>query len=152
MILIAHRGNINGKNPKNENNPEYVLEAISLGYDVEIDVWGEYGALFLGHDGPQYKIGLNLIKAQKNSLWCHAKNKEAFQTLLEVNLNCFWHTTEDYVLTSYRHVWVYPGKILMPRSIAVLPESCSYSYENISTCTGICSDFIENYKKLRSPA
>ena len=38
MKLIAHRGNINGPNPEMENNPEYILNTLSLGYDCEIDV------------------------------------------------------------------------------------------------------------------
>lgn len=150
MILIAHRGNLSGKNPEQENNPEYVLKALSMGYDVEIDLWSVSGTLFLGHNCPQYKISMEFITTHKNCLWCHAKNKEAFQILLGAHLNCFWHTTEDYVLTSYRHIWVYPGKDLMTYSIAVLPESCSYSYNDLSKCMGICSDFIENYQNLRS--
>ena len=56
MILIAHRGNISGPNPEMENRPEYVKKAIDLGYNVEVDVWYENNQLFLGHDGPQYKI------------------------------------------------------------------------------------------------
>ena len=38
MILIAHRGNINGKQPKNENTIEYIMTALRKGYDVEIDI------------------------------------------------------------------------------------------------------------------
>ena len=38
MLLISHRGNINGIN-KMENNPNYLDKAMSLGYNVEIDVW-----------------------------------------------------------------------------------------------------------------
>jgi len=38
MKLISHRGNLFGPNPTNENNPDYILNAIELGYDVEIDV------------------------------------------------------------------------------------------------------------------
>ena len=34
-----------------ENNPEYIQNALDLGYDVEVDVWGtKYGAWYLGHD------------------------------------------------------------------------------------------------------
>ena len=56
MILISHRGNIDGVKPTKENSPEYILEAISLGYDVEIDVWKVDGKWFLGHDEPEYAI------------------------------------------------------------------------------------------------
>ena len=39
MILISHRGNINGKIPEYENNPDYVDSAINLGYEVQ-NMWG----------------------------------------------------------------------------------------------------------------
>ena len=39
MKLISHRGNLEGRKPELENNPEYIDEALSKGYDVEIDVW-----------------------------------------------------------------------------------------------------------------
>ena len=38
MKLISHRGNINGKIEKFENNPNYIDTAIEQGYDVEIDL------------------------------------------------------------------------------------------------------------------
>ena len=38
MILISHRGNINGRSFKDENQPTYIDTAISAGYDVEIDI------------------------------------------------------------------------------------------------------------------
>jgi hypothetical protein len=59
MIYISHRGNIDGKNPQLENKPSYIDHAISLGYDVEIDIWMIDGFLFLGHDAPQYGITQN---------------------------------------------------------------------------------------------
>ena len=36
---IAHRGNTRGPKPEKENDPEYILQAINEGFDVEIDVW-----------------------------------------------------------------------------------------------------------------
>jgi len=56
MILISHRGNINGKFESYENEPTYIDLALSKGYDVEIDVWYVDGLLYLGHDKPQYGI------------------------------------------------------------------------------------------------
>ena len=63
MILISHRGNINGSKPEMENKPEYIQQALDLGYDVEIDVWLIDGNFFLGHDEPQYQVhGTFLMK------------------------------------------------------------------------------------------
>ena len=39
MILISHRGNIDGVNKLKENKINYINEAIKNGFDVEIDVW-----------------------------------------------------------------------------------------------------------------
>jgi hypothetical protein len=36
--LIAHRGNMCGKT-KWENHPDYLLEALQAGFDIEVDVW-----------------------------------------------------------------------------------------------------------------
>ena len=38
MILISHRGNIDGKNPEKENTVAYITEALDKGYHCEIDV------------------------------------------------------------------------------------------------------------------
>ena len=46
MILIAHRGNINGPSLAMENTCVYIDSAIKLGYDVEIDVWYNSSKLF----------------------------------------------------------------------------------------------------------
>ncbi len=39
MILISHRGNIDGPNTDNENKPSYIASAINRGYDCEVDFW-----------------------------------------------------------------------------------------------------------------
>jgi len=39
MLLISHRGNIDGKQLNRENHPDYIEEALNLKFDVEVDVW-----------------------------------------------------------------------------------------------------------------
>ena len=73
MKLIAHRGNIEGPNPQRENDPEYILEAIDRGYDVEVDVWG-HKQIWLGHDSAQYACPLSFLIQNKSKLWIHCKN------------------------------------------------------------------------------
>lgn len=146
MILISHRGNINGINKKEENQPKKILHCINLGYDVEIDVWSVNNKLYLGHDQPEYNINLSFLK--KDKLWCHAKNLEALEIMLNNKIHCFWHQMDDYTLTSKGIIWSYPGKFINTKSIAVLPESVNIADEELKKCFGICSDNIENYKKL----
>ena len=39
MILISHRGNLNGPDPSKENKPSYITNAIRTGFQVEVDFW-----------------------------------------------------------------------------------------------------------------
>lgn len=145
MKLISHRGNINGPNKSEENSPEYILNAINNGYNVEIDIWSINNKWYLGHDNPTYKIKYNFLFDSR--FWLHAKNGEAFYKLFNDNnydFNVFWHTTEDWILTSKKHIWTFPNKYLFPNSICVLPE---LGYDgDIKKCYGICSDFIKTYE------
>jgi len=147
MVLISHRGNINGKTDR-ENHPDYIDEAISLGYDVEIDVWCKKDNLYLGHDNPQYEINLKWLNNRKDKLWIHCKNHDClvyFNTLEDMgdDYNYFWHQEDDITLTSMNFMWVYPGKQPIPNSIAVLPE---WKDDDVSQCMGICSDYIKKYE------
>ena len=123
MKLISHRGNINGCNPKLENTPDYIRDAIHLGYDVEVDVWYSNNTFWLGHDNPEYQIGLYFLLENADKLWCHAKNIEAIVEMKkEKTINCFWHQKDDITLTSKGHIWAYPGKQPIKDSITVMPE------------------------------
>ena len=143
MILISHRGNIDGKKSTLENNPEYVESALVLGYDVEVDVWYDKG-FWLGHDAPEYKIESIFLTSNSSRLWCHAKNLEAMVEMKKYpELNYFWHQDDDVTLTSKGYLWAYPGKQPLKNSIAVMPE---INNDKISECEGICSDYISKYR------
>lgn len=147
MKFISHRGNINGSNPNKENTPSYIIYALELGYDVEIDIWFINNGWYLGHDVPQYKITYDFLGF--NNLWLHAKNGDALYHLLQdKTLNVFYHTNENWILTSQQYIWTYPNRTLYPNSICVLPEMISnISLENLKLCYGICSDSIEYYRR-----
>ena len=145
MILISHRGNINGKIVERENHPSYIDEAINLGYDVEIDMWWIDGKTYLGHDVPQYEVDDEWLTKRINKLWVHCKNIELLNWISSTTLHYFWHEEDTLTLTSKNQIWVYPGKQPILGSIAVMPE---INKDNISLCIGICTDYIKNYKKL----
>ena len=151
MKLIAHRGNTNGPNVNDENNPSYIKSALSLGFDVEIDVWYVDKNFFLGHDGPQYLLHDESLIQDKRA-WCHAKNIEAFEKMIKMQSNCFWHQEDDYTLTSSGFIWTFPGKTLTKNSVCVTNEKI-LAKENFkkleNACFGICSDYVsmlESYK------
>ena len=147
--LISHRGNINGRINEAENRPEYIDDAIRLGYDVEIDIWVKNDILYLGHDIPQYEIPLEWLFHRKGRLWVHCKNVDAVEYVYDTDLNHFWHDTDTMTLTSKGYIWVYPGRQPIRKSIAVMPElkyMLTGVEEDLSVCSGICSDYIQKYK------
>jgi hypothetical protein len=145
MILISHRGNINGRIIEAENRPEYIDDTIRLGYDVEIDLWMIHGKFLLGHDEPQYEIDISWIDDRAYKLWVHCKNIDAIEFLnkFDYDINYFWHQEDTVTLTSKNYIWAYPGKQPIIGSIAVMPELYN---DDVSKCIGICSDYIQNYK------
>ena len=143
MKKISHRGNLNGRIPERENEPNYVVEALALGYNCEIDVWVINGdEYYLGHDEPTYQVEETFLES--NLLWCHAKNIDALEKMLKnKKIHCFWHEEDSFTLTSKGYIWTYPNNHITKKSICVLPEIGDYTDLN---CYGICSDYIQNYK------
>ena len=148
MLFIAHRGNVGGPDAS-ENSPSHIDRAISLGYDVEIDVWVVGNVIYLGHDGPQYEIDEDFLEERRNVIWCHAKNIHALQWLLENKFNTFFHNIDDYTLTSKGLIWAYPGRELVKGSVCVMPEMAEdplYLEKNKDNVRGVCTDYVELYK------
>lgn len=147
MLLISHRGNIDGKNSNLENSPEYILKAIQAGYDVEVDLWVDGAKLALGHDEPQFNINLDWLIEFKDRLWIHCKNLEAVSFLNTCNhseeLNYFWHEDDKVTLTSQNYIWANIGQQPLWGSIAVMPEILN---DDVSKCLGVCSDVVIKYK------
>ena len=134
MILISHRGNINGPIPESENNPKYIDNTICLGYEVEIDMWWVNNKIYLGHD--------KWLSKRIHKLWIHCKNTELLNWIKNTSFHYFWHENDTITLTSKNYIWVYPGKQPIIGSIAVMPELYN---DDTTQCVGICSDYIQKY-------
>jgi hypothetical protein len=141
MIKIAHRGNINGKIEGRENSPDYLLEAILQGYDVEVDLWFVEDKPFFGHDKPQYEVSQgDFIKIASNA-WFHCKNIEAMEFLAPFGerLRYFWHQEDDYALVSNGMIWTHQGRQTRPTSVLVdLELTNTFGYGDIH---GVCTDY-----------
>lgn len=151
MIIISHRGNLNGAS-EFENHPGQIEECIHRNLECEIDLWVVCGKFYLGHDEPQYEVDFEWLVSYEKKLWVHCKNVESLQNLSgssNHSLHYFWHQSDDYVITSKKFVWVYPGQDLIPNCIAVLPETWKAikPTNQINTAFGICTDYPESYKK-----
>jgi hypothetical protein len=103
MKLIAHRGNTCGRNIDLENRPDYILEALANGFDVEVDIWLINNKTYTGHDEPQYIVTEEFILNKR--LWLHAKNFDMFNYRTYKSLNIFWHESDSYVLVRNGFIW-----------------------------------------------
>ena len=152
MIIIAHRGNTKGRNPKKENSLSYINAALNQKYQVEVDVWYDKKKWWLGHNEPKYKIDIIWLSTTP-SLWVHCKNLAAAEQLAIKHINAghcphfFWHETDTVTLTSHGILWTFPRRPLTSMSIAVLPELSNYTDREFSKCLGICTDLCDQYKK-----
>lgn len=153
MIIIAHRGNLNG--PENrEHNINQLEFVIKSGFNVEIDIrLSNDNCFYIGHDEKKHKIELNWIIKYKNYLWIHCKDNRSFiyfNSNKILNFNYFWHDKDEFTLTSRGFIWAYPSSKIFQNAINVKPEI------NIDDNTlikhkpifGICTDFPLKYKRL----
>jgi hypothetical protein len=118
MYLISHRGNLNGVESENENNPKYLKIAINKGFNVEVDVRFEKEKFYLGHDFSQYEVNKDFLLNE--NIWCHAKTHNALLALDKINAHYFWHQEDDYTITSKGYFWTFPGKELLKKIFVLI--------------------------------
>ena len=141
MKIIAHRANLNGPNTSTENSIPAINIALYHGFDVEVDVWYKNNKWYLGHDEPKYITDESFLQNKK--LWCHAKNLDALNLMLEnKKIHSFWHQNDDFTLTSKNYIWTYPCKHTTDNSVIVLINKKDKMPKK---CFGICTDFPLSY-------
>lgn len=145
MLIISHRGNLDGPSKDTENNPNIVAQLLEDKIHVEVDVHAIDGILWLGHDEPTHIVDRHFIK--KKGLWVHAKTIATMHVMITEfeGVNAFYHTDEDIVLTTNGKLWTQPGKKLTYKSICVLPEDTN---QDPRGAYGICTDYYRSYKGL----
>ena len=153
MKIISHRGNVSGPITEKENKPSYIDTALSMGYDVEIDIRYISGIFYLGHDTPDYIVTQKWLDIRKDKLWLHCKDLDSAIKLSELSndndyFKYFCHSNDPYVLTSTKHIWVHD--ILMNLNdktiIPLLDKNDIISYKN-NVVYGICTDYINILKE-----
>lgn len=152
MLIISHRGNLEGENESTENSPSQIETAINFGYDVEIDLWLIDNDFMLGHDKPEHPISLDWLVSNEKFLWVHCKNFEAIDYLSKnkINLNYFFHDSDDLTLTSRNFMWIYPKKIYSNNSIIVCKDDDEFKNYLKKPPLGVCTDNPHLLKKLIS--
>ncbi|MBC8147449.1 MAG: hypothetical protein H8E98_05635 [Bacteroidetes bacterium] len=147
MILISHRGNVNGPLLKRENTRSYIQEAINLGYDVEIDVWRTYGDLWLGHDYPKDEVDIIWLLNRRDNLWVHCKNLEALTKLIDTKLRVFYHKEDEYVLMDGGYIWSKNSINVNNKCIVPLLSKDQLNRWPKKEVHGICSDYISLFNE-----
>jgi hypothetical protein len=163
LIVIAHRGNLNGADFSRENDPKYIDEAISAHQSIQVEVDIRYvdKKWYLGHDRPDHKVSFKWMKERNHRIWWHAKNLSALIELNRIDalpydiydsedefsrkqkFFYFWHQNDDYTLTSGGHIWTFPNKTIKgKKSILCLNSKDSKVPKGIF---GICTDYPMRY-------
>lgn len=152
MLIISHRGNLEGENESTENSPSQIETAINFGYDVEIDLWLIDNDFMLGHDKPEHPISLDWLVSNEKILWVHCKNFEAIDYLSknQINLNYFFHDSDDLTLTSRNFMWIYPKKTYSNNSVIVCKDVDEFANYLKKPPFGVCTDNPHLLKKLIS--
>lgn len=147
MMIIAHRGNLLGPSI-HENEPDYLAHAIDSGFMVEADIWASGTHVWFGHDGAQYKMPEDYIERYGQGTIFHCKNLDALDFMKGTNQHFFWHQEDNYTLTSFGYVWVYPG-LLAKNSvnyIIVNPHAIELP-PSLLDVGGVCTDYPQLFKK-----
>lgn len=142
MIKIAHRGNYAGKIAERENTVEYLEEAISAGYNVEVDAWLLNDQWFLGHDYPVARVERSFF--ERPEVWTHAKNLVGYVSLFSnPKVHTFWHNKDEFVFTSKNIKWCYEG-VITHDGVIVMPDFhpgiLSQLKDGLLDPLGVCSD------------
>lgn len=150
MIIISHRGNIDGREPEFENSPDFIDEAIKKGYDVEIDLRILDDELYLGHDFPQYKIDIFWLYERRNSLWIHTKDYESIIKIIDTNLRFFFHEKESHTLISNTNL-IWSHNLEEAGTKSVIPLLSKNDIKNYFSepfdVFGVCTDYVLDFKK-----
>lgn len=142
MRIIAHRGNIDGPCPVAENHPDYVLEAIKRGYDVEVDVRMTDSGLYLGHDEPVDLVPMDFVRNSK--IWAHAKDPVTFGILSKFpDVNCFYQESDAISVTNQGFIWCHKDHpVRGPRSVVYWDGSDPMANEILeSGACGVYTDY-----------
>lgn len=144
MKFISHRGNLNGPRPDEENKVAYIREALSHGYDVEIDVRLLGDTLYLGHDRAQETI--NLAFLENDRLWVHAKTPETFLYLLDRPVHSFFQSDDLLALTTRGYLWHHftCSHFRCHKSVLMVMGEPG-PLADYQGAHGVCSDFVSRF-------
>lgn len=137
-IIISHLGNIDGRQPDNENKLAYVQAALKAGWHVCVDIVFHCGSFLLPWDGGFNPVPPGFLSKQR--VWCRAYDPITLDALCNVNAHAFLNSDSGLALTSAQFICTeYPHE-LVQRSICFLPETAPNDWLDLAEPAGICSN------------
>jgi hypothetical protein len=149
MMLISHRGNLDGPNPARENSLDYIDEAIKAGFKVEVDLRRVGEQFFFGHDYPQHPVEPTWIFDREDSLLLHVKDFEAMKHA-EPSWHTFCHVNDPFTRTSRGLIWQHDLS-LVPNEDTIVPLMTKELVEAFGPrkVYAICTDYGNVYNVPR---
>ena len=143
-LIVHHRGN-SLSNLTVENNPIDLKKLVHAGHYIELDVWTRGEKIFVGHDRPDVEVTYDWLLKVADRAFIHCKDGITFSRLKRwfgargIATNLFYHTHEDYALSTGGWVITYPGKQTFKEFLSMMPESAG-RVPSGEACAAICSD------------
>lgn len=142
-IIIAHLGNIDGRQPKRENTLTYLNEALKAGWHICVDVVFRNGGFCLPNERGMTPAPPAFFSKQR--VWCRTRDADTLDALCNVGAHAFFASTDPMTLTSSQFVWTLPPANLSPRAIACFPELTDADWLERFEPAGICTNSPAQY-------
>lgn len=142
LILIAHRGNIDGRVEDKENTPAHIEAALKAGYNVSCDIGLLHDSFVLPTSRGYHRLPYALLSNPR--MWFRAADPITLDALCAANAHAV-PASVDVTLTSVHYLWCMPGAVLTPRSIACFPELATPDWLLGAEPAGLCSNEISRY-------
>jgi hypothetical protein len=142
-IIISHLGNIDGREPEQENTLAYIKKALAAGWHVCVDVLYRNGAFVLPSPRGFQPIPPALLSNQR--VWARTFDAETIDGLCTVKAHCVIATNAPITLTSEQFIWTLPPTTLVDRSIAVFPEIADPTWLGEYAPAGVCTNHPAQY-------
>ena len=137
-IIISNLGNTNGRQPELENTLPYIQKALKDGWHVCVDVVYHNGSFLLPFNGGFHVAPMAMLSKQR--VWSRAHDADTIDALCTINAHCFLNSDNFMSLTSAQFIWTLPPHRLVPRSIAMLPETAERDWLETAEPAGLCSN------------
>jgi hypothetical protein len=159
MLLISHRGNVDGITPSKENTIPYMQQALARGFHVETDIYEHAGELYFGHaygDSGE-KVNWDFLACNSHKLLLHCKDARSIGIISKHDLNWFCQEHDSYAISSRDLVIAHSkqgGMVYskldryLDSTIIMLPEKNGLGKKFLEElgCVGVCSDIISFYE------